>query len=166
MTNGQIVARKTSKINVFGAFKLILRGFLLKGWDPTFLIRAIGLSEKKLLIIYIYFFFYLDLKSKNLRVNPKKISYFFISMFPYFRFVLIIFTTQLTTKCIKCLFHMENQLDWAGIGKSVERILRINQKSENICKKSINFFSFPIVDFDISNVYQKRQNKTNHWLFR
>ena len=58
MTNGQIVARKTSKINVFGAFKLILRGFLLKGWDPTFLIRAIGLSEKKT-ADYIYIFFFL-----------------------------------------------------------------------------------------------------------
>ena len=49
----------------------------------------------------------LGLIFQNLQVYPKQIKMLFSQMCPYFKLVLRIFTTHITTKCIKCLFHME-----------------------------------------------------------
>ena len=75
-----------------------------------------------------FIFSYFGLKAQNLHVHQKNYL-FLIQMFPYFRFVLKIFTTHLTTTCIKCLFQMKNHLDWDGIVKRVDSIERINLKS-------------------------------------
>ena len=83
---------------------------LTKSWDPNFLIRAIGLSEK-LVISFGFVLSNLGLKSQNLQVHPTKCYMLLSPMFPYFRFVLWIFTIHLTTRCIKCILHMKNHIE-------------------------------------------------------
>ena len=54
--------------------------FSSKGWDPSFLIRAIGLSEK-VVISFGFVFSGLGLKSQNLQLHQKKIKCFFVQSF-------------------------------------------------------------------------------------
>ena len=51
-----------------------------KGWDPTFLIRAISLSEK-LIISFDFVFSDLGMKYQNLQVYLKKITCFLVQSF-------------------------------------------------------------------------------------
>ena len=81
-------------------------------------------------------------------------------MFPCFRFFLGLLTTHVATKCIKCLFYMQNNIDWLIIVKSVEIISRINWKLKNIIKKASNFVWLPNLDVENLNLCKKRQTKT------
>ena len=48
-----------------------------------------------------------------------------------FGFSLCMFTAHLTIQKTKCLFHMENPINWVGIVWVVKKISRLNRISEN-----------------------------------
>ena len=78
-----------------------------KGWEPTFLIGAFGLSEE--LSTEVGFAFSNNgLKSQDLRFGMKKNYMIFLIMFHDFRFGLGRVTTHLTYHCLRCLFHAKN----------------------------------------------------------
>ena len=82
---------------------------MAKGWEPTFLIGAFGLSEE--LSTKVGFAFSNNgLKSQDLRFRMKKNYMIFLIMFHDFRFGLGIVTTHLTYHCLKCLFHTKNRI--------------------------------------------------------
>ena len=64
---------------------------------------------------------------------------------------------------------MEHHIDWVGIVKSVESISRISRKTVFFLQKEhYTFFWFQNLDFEFSNLYQKRQDQNQslvfHWL--
>ena len=63
-----------------------------------------------------------------------------------------------STKCIQCLFYMENHIYClVSSEKGKGRISRIN-KNLNFCSTRLwNLIWLSIVDFGISNIWQKRQ---------
>ena len=63
--------------------------------------------------------------------NKKKCGAFFVSV-PWFSFFIEKLSTHLTIHCLKCLFHMDNHIDFVGTVTSVERISWQNGTSENI----------------------------------
>ena len=76
----------------------------VNGWEPTFLIRAFGLSEE--LSTEVGFAFSNNcLKSQDLRFGMKTNYMIFLIMLHVFRFGLGMVTTHLIYHCSKCLFH-------------------------------------------------------------
>ena len=97
-----------------------------QGWDPTFLIRAIGLSEK-LVISFGFVFSDLGLKSQNLHVNPKKNIWILVKCF-IISDLFLEYIQHILQLNEYFFFHMENHIDSVGLVKSEERIKKINQK--------------------------------------
>ena len=85
---------------------MIFIKYTYKGWEPTILIRAFGLS-KDLSTEVGFAFSNKGLKSNDIRFRMNKNYVIFLIMFYDIRFCLGIVTTHLTYKCPLCLFHME-----------------------------------------------------------
>ena len=72
-------------------------------------------------------------------------------------FSLEIFSTQFTLICFKCLLHMKKHLYEVIPVTFVERSSRINGTWENINKKALTIFWFPVKDIKICDNFYKTQ---------
>ena len=59
--------------------------------------------------------------------------------------------------CPKILFHMNNCTDPVGPVTFVKRILNENGHEEKFAKRALNFVSFLVLGFNISDIFYKMQ---------
>ena len=127
-----------------------------KGWDPTFLIRAISLSEK-LVISFVFFFSDLGLKSRNPQVHPTKVTCFLVKCFFISDLFLDNFPHVLQVNALNVFSTWKITYIELAFWNC-----RKNKKKTEMRKhlqEDHDFFVFPIADFYFSNLCQKRRNQ-------
>ena len=76
-------------------------------------------------------------------------------------FVLKFLATHLAMHCPNCLIHMDNCINPGGSVMVVERISRLSFKSQNINKKHLAVFGFPVQIILFQTSFTKSKTQTN-----
>ena len=132
------------------------------GWESTFLIGGIEVSQKALIVLGLYFLIKVWY-FKIYKLNPRNDSFFLSNISFSDFFVCVYFSHILQSNEIRN-DNIKSYLDWVAIVESISGNQERKRK-KIFAKKNKKIIGFSIIEFEVSTLCQNRQTQNKVLLF-